>query len=311
MSRPKTFSPSGAIAFEVHLRLLPGLAICWSDSFRAYGSSLAARKLKITLLLTAWYGLGYPLHIGGAEVSRSSQYAVVKNPLHIFLLTQTLLTMKRIRGLLWAIILSEFSRDESFSIIQSSKVTWVGERMLGFNRESLAGTSWELLLPVTLPYIAAILVLDTVSSKSALLVRWHLSQYVDAKADRFSRRRIECRRFSVVLTWIFVLARQRSRQDHWRRDRTGHGPCGLPGTHVLWQRLGTDLGDPDIYAGQVAASATELETIFRAGPLDPGGNGPASSACRAETKIQVKTTEKATFNTPPREAVSISIHIIE
>jgi O-antigen ligase len=63
--------------------------------------------------------------------------------------------------------------------------------------------------------------------------------------------------FSVALTWIFVLC------GSVRGRIIGAGiilamvlaVCLAPS--VLWQRLGTIWGDPDIYAGQVAASAEE------------------------------------------------------
>jgi len=45
----------------------------------------------------------------------------------------------------------------SFSIIQSSKVTWVGERMLGFNQGILGWNFLGIAAAITLPYVAAIL----------------------------------------------------------------------------------------------------------------------------------------------------------
>jgi O-antigen ligase len=172
-----------------------------------------------------------------------------------FLLTQTLLTLKRIRALLWAIILSELAVT-GFSIIQSSKVTWVGERMLGFNQGILGWNFLGIAAAVTLPYIAAILVLTRSALKSALLITASLSMMwmLMLTASRGGVLNVV---FSVVLTWLFVLC------GSVRGRIIGAGiilamvlaVCLAP--TVLWQRLGTIWGDPDIYAGQVAASAEE------------------------------------------------------
>jgi O-antigen ligase len=172
-----------------------------------------------------------------------------------FLLTQTLLTMKRIRGLLWAIILSELAVT-SYSIIQSSKVTWVGERMLGFNQGILGWNFLGIAAAVTLPYIAAILVLTRSTLKAALLVAASLSMMWMLMLTA-SRGGVLNVAFSVAVTWVFVL------RGSARGRIIGAGivlamvlaVCLAPS--VLWQRLGTIWGDPDIYAGQVAASAAE------------------------------------------------------
>src|SRR6266700_2005632 len=216
---------------------------------------LWTQELKITLLLTAWYAVGIPFAYWRSGSFQIFTYVWLKTLFIFFLLTQTLLTMKRIRGLLWAIILSELAVT-SFSIIQSSKVTWVGERMLGFNQGILGWNFLGIAAAVTLPYIAAILILTRSALKSALLVAASLSMMWMLMLTA-SRGGVLNVAFSVVLTWIFVL------RGSARGRIIGAGivlamvlaVCLAPS--VLWQRLGTIWGDPDIYAGQVAASAAE------------------------------------------------------
>ena len=216
---------------------------------------LWTQELKITLLLTAWYAVGIPFAYWRSGSFQIFTNVWLKTLFIFFLLTQTLVTMKRIRGLLWAIILSELAVT-SFSIIQSSKVTWVGERMLGFNQGILGWNFLGIAAAVTLPYIAAILILTRSALKSALLVAASLSMMWMLMLTA-SRGGVLNVAFSVVLTWIFVL------RGSARGRIIGAGivlamvlaVCLAPS--VLWQRLGTIWGDPDIYAGQVAASAAE------------------------------------------------------
>src|SRR5260370_36728154 len=83
------------------------------------------QELKLTLLLTALYIVGIPFAFWRSASFHIVTHVWLKTLFVFFLLTQTLLTLKRIRWLLWAIILSELALT-GFSIIQSSILTWVG-----------------------------------------------------------------------------------------------------------------------------------------------------------------------------------------
>src|SRR6266852_6236375 len=64
---------------------------------------LLTQELKITLLLTAWYVAGIPFAYWRSGSFQIFTHVWLKTLFIFFLLTQTLLTIKRIRGLLWAI----------------------------------------------------------------------------------------------------------------------------------------------------------------------------------------------------------------
>ncbi len=216
---------------------------------------LWTQELKLTLLLTAWYVVGIPFAFWRSGSFQVFTHVWLKTLFIFILLTQTLLTLKRISGLLWAIILSELVVT-GFSIIQSSKVTWVGERMLGFNQGILGWNFLGIAAAITLPYVAAILVLRRSVLSSGLLVTASISMMWMLMLTA-SRGGVLSVAFSVVLTWLFVL------RGSARGRIIGTGiilalvlaVCLAP--TVLWQRLGTIWGDPDIYAGQVAVSAEE------------------------------------------------------
>jgi O-antigen ligase len=128
--------------------------------------------------------------------------------------------------------------------------------MLGFNQGILGWNFLGIAAAVTLPYIAAILILTRSALKSALLVAASLSMMwmLMLTASRGGVLNVV---FSAVLTCFVVL------RGSARGRIIGAGivmamvlaVCLAPS--VLWQRLGTIWGDPDIYAGQVAASAAE------------------------------------------------------
>src|SRR6266481_5011283 len=213
------------------------------------------QELKLTLLLTAWYLVGIPFAFWRSGSFQIVTHVWLKTLFVFFLLTQTLLTLKRIRGLLWAIILSELAVT-GFSIIQSSRVTWVGERMLGFSQGILGWNFLGIAVAVTLPYIAVMLVMTRSALRSVVLVTAALSMMwmLMLTASRGGVLNVV---FSAVLTCVFVLF------SSVRGRIIGAGiilalvlaVCLAPA--VLWQRLGTIWGDHDIYAGQVAASAEE------------------------------------------------------
>jgi O-antigen ligase len=254
-ARPEDiFSPLGDLHLTFIFGCCAGLAYLGTVLSGRMGF-LWTQELKITLLLTAWYVVGIPLAFWRGGSFQVFTHVWLKTLFIFFLLTQTLFTMKRIRALLWAIILSELAVT-GFSIIQSSKVTWVGERMLGFNQGILGWNFLGIAVAVTLPYLAAILVLTRSAFKSVLLVTASLSMIwmLMLTASRGGVLNVV---FSVAVTWIFVLC------GSVRGRIIGAGiilamvlaVCLAP--NILWQRLGTIWGEPDIYAGQVAASAEE------------------------------------------------------
>ncbi len=156
-ARPEDIFPSLA---PLHLTFVFGVcagltylgALLWG-----HARLLWTRELTIVLLLTAWYIAGVPFALWRRGSFQTLTDVWLKTLLIFFLLTQALVTLDRIRKLLWAIILSELVVT-SLSIVLSSSAIWLGERMFGFNLGILGWNFLGIAEAVTIPYVAAIFV---------------------------------------------------------------------------------------------------------------------------------------------------------
>ena len=215
------------------------------------------RELCLVAFLTGWYITGVPFALwrgGSFEVLTQVWF---KTLLIFFLLTQTLVTLERIRKLLWAIILSELFVT-SYSIAQSPKVIWVGERMLGINLGILGWNFLGIAIALTIPYIAALFISDSSLLKRSLLVAAVLSMtwMLVLTASRSGFLNVM---FSIVLTSLLVL-----------RGNAGGKVVGLLiilllvialsfAPNVFWQRIGTIWSTSDSGKNQITASAEESQ----------------------------------------------------
>src|SRR5260370_10658134 len=169
-----------------------------------------------------------------------------------FLLTQTLVTLERIRWVLWAIILSELFVT-SFSIIQSSRVVWVWGRMLGVNQVMLGWNFLGIADDIKIPYIAAIFVVHRSLWKTGLLAAtfFLMLWMVVQTASRGGLLNVV---LSIALTSLLVL------RGSSRGKMIGVGIAltlvlaVILAPQVFWQRLGTICNDPHIYTDHASSS---------------------------------------------------------
>jgi O-antigen ligase len=254
-ARPEDMFPALA---PLHLTFILGL--CSGAMYVAARLSgrirfLWSREIRIVLLLTAWYALGLPFALwrGGSLEVLTQVWA--KTLLIFVLLTQTLVTVKRIQLLLWAIVLSELVVT-SFSIIQSSQVVWVGERMSGINQGILGWNFLGIEAALTIPYIAAIFISNRSILSTAMLAAASISMLwmLVLTASRGGLLNVV---WSTLLTLLLVL-RGRS-----RGRLVGIGivialfAAVSFAPQVFWQRLGTVWNSSETYTDAVRASAEE------------------------------------------------------
>ena len=213
------------------------------------------RELQIVLLLTGWFIAGVPFALWRGGSFQILTHIWLKTLLIFFLLTQVLVTLDRVRKLLWAIILSELVVT-SLSIALSSQAIWVGGRMLGFNLGILGWNFLGIAEALTIPYIAAIFVVRRSLLEASALVAAVISMtwMLMLTASRSGLLDVV---FSAVLTSLVVLRGN-------SRGRVIAVAIALAlvvaisfAPLVFWERVGTMWDGADAPANEVAASAQE------------------------------------------------------
>src|SRR5262249_32638154 len=216
---------------------------------------LWSREIRIVLLLTAWYAVGIPFSLWKSGSLEIFTQVWLKTLLVFVLLTQTLGTVKRIHTLLWAIILSELVVT-GFSIFQSSRVIWVGERMLGVSLGILGWNFLGIAVAVTIPFIAAMFVSYRSVLSTGLLTTASVSMLwmLVLTASRGGLLNVLC---STGLTSLLVLrGRSRGRLIGIGMVVVLFVAVSLA-PQVFWQRLGTMWNSSETYMDAVQASAEE------------------------------------------------------
>jgi len=254
-ARPEDIFP---VLAPLHLTLV--LGICSGLTYVGAVLSRQARllwcgEIRIVLLLTAWYAAGIPFSLWRSGSLEIFTQVWLKTLLVFVLLTQTLGTVKRIHALLWAIILSELVVT-SFSIVESSRVIWIGERMLGVNLGILGWNFLGIAVAITIPYIAAMFVSYRSILRTGLLAAASVSMLwmLVLTASRGGLLNVL---WSTGLTSLLVLR---------GRSRGRLVAIGMIAAlfitvsfapQVFWQRLGTVWNGSETYMDAVQASAEE------------------------------------------------------
>lgn len=252
-ARPEDIFP---VLAQLHLTFVLGLCA----GFAYLGSFLLGNvrpvwttELKIVLLLTGCFVAGLPFAYWRGGSLQVLTQVWLKTLIVFFLLTQTLVSVDRVRKILWAIILSELVVC-AYSIIQSSHVVWVDQRLSGVNLGILGWNFLGLAAALTIPYIAAIYILQPGFFKTSLLVSCvlFLIWMLVLTASRSGSLNLL---FSIALTWLFVLrGTPRGKLIGLGIVLIAVGAVGMaPG--VFWQRMATVWSGSQNSQNEVAASA--------------------------------------------------------
>jgi len=257
-ARPEDLFPQIA---PLHLTLVFGTCACLMSLGAILFQGIRVRwtsETKLIALLSGWFVLGLPFAFWRGGSLHTLTTVWFKTVLAFIMLTLTLLTLERIRLLLWAIILSELLAT-SFSILQPSKALWIGERIYGANTGFLGWNFLGIAAAMSIPYIAALFIGRRSLLTTCLLVATSASMLwmLVLTASRGGFLNVL---FSTILTFWFVL-RGSSRG---RLAGAGIGLVLLVATmlapSVFWDRLGTIWGDAgnSSYVNQFQSGLEEL-----------------------------------------------------
>jgi O-antigen ligase len=256
-ARPEDMVPAIA-QFHLTFALGLGAGLTYLVAYLSGNAPLAwTKELRIVLLLTCWFIAGVPFAYWRGGSFQVLTEVWFKTLIVFFLLTQTLVSLERIRKILWAIILSELLVC-AYSVMQSSHVIWLDQRLLGVNLGILGWNFLGLAAALTIPYIAAIYVTQPSLLKTSLLISsvLFLMWMLVLTASRSGTLNVL---FSIILTCLVVL------RGTSRGKFIGLGLVLMvlaaislaPG--VFWQRMATVWSGSEGSQSEVAASARMSE----------------------------------------------------
>ena len=269
-ARPEDIFP---VLGQLHLTFI--LVLCAGSAY--LGSFLLGsvrltwtRELQIVLLLTGCFAVGVPFAYWRGGSFQVLTQVWLKTLIVFFLLTQTLVSIERVRKILWAIILSELVVC-AYSIVQSSHVVWVDQRLSGISMGILGWNFLGLAVALTIPYIAAICILQPGFFKTSLLISsvLFLMWMLVLTASRSGSLNVL---LSIALTFLFVL------RGTPRGKLIGVGIVLIAlaaislAPRVFWQRMATVWSGSENSQNEIAASA-EVSKEERSGAgysLQPG-----------------------------------------
>ena len=255
-ARPEDIFPSlGALHLTFLLGVLAAVAFVWS-LFLGHVTVVWPRELRLMLLLTLWFAAGMPFAYwrGGSFLVFTQIW--LKTVVIFFLMVQILVTLERVRWVLWAIILSELAVT-AYSLLESSGVRWVEGRMYGVSQGILGWNFLGIAAALTLPYIAALFIAHRSWVKSCLLAVTTLSMLwmLMLTASRSGTLDVAV---SVLVTSVLVL------RGSARGRLIGAGILLalvisiVMAPAVFWERMGTISGNETAASGGSVTASAEM-----------------------------------------------------
>lgn len=260
--RPEDIVPSVA---KFHLTLVIGVCVATTFLWSVFNGEVSLswpRELWVMLLITAWFIAGIPFAFWKGGSFDVLTHTWLKTLLLFWVLTQTLVSLSRIRRVLWCIILSELVVTAYSLAAPESETTWkgaVGDRLSGINHGFLYWNLYGIALAITIPFMAALFISRRSALKSTILaVTVALASWMQVlTASRSGTLDVG---LAVLLTWWFV-CRDTTRG---RAIAVGIGAAVVAAVllapKVFWSRMSTLSGDD--YANNIALSA-EASTAER------------------------------------------------
>ncbi len=217
------------------------------------------KELKILLALTVWFVVCLPFSYWRSHSLSNLIDPWFKTFLVFLILSQTVLSLGRIRKLLWAIILCGLVAA-SYSIIHESDPVLQEGARLGGDFGFYATFYLSIATGVTFPFIAVLFTLTGSVIKRALLVAMVGLLMLMVVLGAF-RSDFLSLILTIVLTWIYVL-----RKSRWGRllgvmfalvfvVALANAPA------IFWQRMATLWSSPDQLWHGASVSALESKAL--------------------------------------------------
>lgn len=218
-------------------------------------------ELKLMFALTIWLALGIPFSYWRTGSIQLFSDAWLKALIIFFMLCQTILSLRRVRHLLWVIFLSGFIATGLSLVLGGAGLDSAMEedtRFLGLTKGFFSGNYLGIAVAVLLPYMAAMMV-HTRSFFKGLLLVTSFGAMIYLVVFTASRGNMISVVVSLILVWSLIL--RRSLKSHFIGAVFVLGLVAAVALapSAFWERVGS-MWDPNSYAASaVTESASQSE----------------------------------------------------
>jgi len=247
-ARPEDIFPLiGQFRLTFVLGMCAAATFLWS-LYTGEVSIVWGREMTLMSWMTLWFTVSVPFAYWKTGSLAVLTQTWLKTALIVFLLAQTLNTLRRIRLVVWTILLSELAVT-AYSLAAPHDQAWrfcptcgVGDRMSGINRGIFYWNYLGVALGMTIPYMAAFFIAKKSAIRSVLLATTLAcgSWMLVLTASRSGTMTVA---LSVVFTLLFV-SRDTSRgKAIGALALTALALAILMAPGVFWNRMATLSGD--------------------------------------------------------------------
>jgi O-antigen ligase len=234
---------------------VPAIALFGISLIKGDLRLLMPTELKLMFALTIWLALGIPFSYWRTGSIQLLSDAWLKALIIFFMLCQTILSLRRVRQLLWVMFLSGFiATGLSLALggAQLSNAMEEDARFLGLTKGFFSGNYLGIAVSVILPYMAAMM-MHTRSFFKQLLLITSFGAMIYLIVFTASRGNMISIVICLILVWSLIL--RRSIKAHFIGAVFVLGLIGAVALapSAFWERVGS-MWDPDSYA---ASGVTE------------------------------------------------------
>ena len=221
------------------------------------------KELKLMLALTGWFIVGVPFAFWRTNSLTILTENWLKTIVIFFLLTQTVLTLGRVRKLLWILVLCMSTVFVYTIVTYGAMAAEIDERIMGDTKGFLSGNHAGIAAAMIIPFIAALLsvsrsFLQTVVLLASLGAAAWMAILTASRAGALAVF------VSVAVTWLFILRGSIRARFFGVVCAAGLGLAIAAAPGIFWMRLSTLWVEPSVVQTDEQRSATESTAQRRA-----------------------------------------------
>ena len=215
-------------------------------------------ELQIVFALTIWFILGVPFSYWRGNSVDLLKDEWLKTLIIFVLITQTLITLSRLRKLLWVIFLSGLVATGLSLALGGNFMADDNSRFMGLTRGFFSGNYLGIAAAVTLPYMAAMLI-HTRSVIKSLMLLGTFGTMMSMAVFTASRGNIISIVVSLMLVWVMLFRESMKARMFGMLFGLGIVLAVAAAPGVFWARVGTLWNTESIATSKNELSADQSE----------------------------------------------------